>query len=263
MDYTNRGRAPALFAKWTGCNIANDKKFGRKIFRYHPRSDEHSKMLCRLVLMDIVETCPALAGQAKEGTVVAGINASYTFPNGKKKTLDLAVGTPSEGIQLPSADELIAFGEIGNLRIACEAKQCMTEHSKTQPRIFDELSSAHEIVHQGDTNIVSLGVVVVNIASQYASPTRQTSGDGPPVFSTHRQPDVTASMVRHLRGLLVRERPGEVGFDAFATIVISCDNVGACTLCTAPPAPQPGDKDHYEVFLRRISEAYDGRFAGR
>lgn len=261
MDTTRGGQAPKLFALWTSCNVANDKKFGREVFRYHPRSDIHSKTLCRLVLKDIVASCPLLAAQAREGKVVAGINASYRFTNGKTKTLDLAVGTPLGAIGPLPAGEQIAHGEIGNLRIACEAKQCMTEHSKTQPRIFDELSSAHEIVHQGDTNAIAVGIVVLNIAAAYASPTRQTSGNGPLIFSTHRQPDVTASMVKHLRGLVVRDKAGEVGFDAFATIVIDCDNVGACTLHTTPPAPQPGDRDHYEEFLRRISVAYAARFS--
>ena len=137
----------------------------------------------------------------------------------------------------------------------------MTEHSKSQPRIFDELSSAHEIVHQGDPLIISLGVVVVNIASRFASPTRQTSGEGPLNFTAHRQPAVAESMINHLRGLQIRERPGEIGLDAFATIIIDCDNVGVCRFHAAPPAPQPGDKDHYDTFLRRFSKAYATRFA--
>jgi hypothetical protein len=260
MDTADKALAPGLFAAWTGRNIANDKKFGRKVFRYHPRSDEHSKVLCTLVLRDLVASCPLLAQHAKEGRIIAGINASYRFPNGKNKTLDLALGTPLERIT-PSGNALVGFGEISHLRIACEAKQCMTEHSKTQPRIFDELSSAHEIVHQGDTNAISAGIVVLNIASRYASPTRQTSGDGQPVFTSHRQPAAAASMIKHLRGLLLREKTGEVGFDAFATIVIDCDNVGECSLHTAPPAPQAGDRDHYQTFLARISAAYASRFS--
>ena len=262
MDKAGDALAPELFALWTSGNVANDKKFGRRIFRYHPRSDEHSKNLCVLVLRDILASCPLLALHAREGKVVAGINAKYKFTNGKTKTLDLALGTPLRKIPPPSGGESICFGEIGDLRVALEAKQCMTEHSKTQPRIFDELSSAHEIVHQGNTTAISAGIVVVNIAATYASPTRQTSGDGPPVFTSHRQPDVTASMINHLRGLVLREKPGQVGFDAFATIVINCDNVGACTLHAAAPAPQPGENDHYQTFLNRISAAYAARFPG-
>jgi len=195
------------------------------------------------------------------GKVVAGINEPYLFANGKKKTLDLAVGTPLEE-EGREGHATTAGQKIDRLLIACEAKQCMTEHGKTQPRLFDELSSSHEIVHQGDTLIISLGVVVVNIAPTYASPTRQTSGEGPLNFSKHRQPAVVESMVKHLRGLQVREKPGQIGFDAFATIIIDCDNVGACKLHASGPAPQPGDRDHYDTFLSRLSEAYAARFSG-
>lgn len=254
--------APYRFAEWMCSHIANDKKSGRKIFHYHPRSDAHSKTLCQLVLQDIIATSPLIAQHAREGRLVAGINVPYRFPNGKEKTLDLAMGVPTETGEVPPS-ETIRMGEIGMLRIACEAKQCMTEHGKTKPRIFDELSSSHEIVHQGDRNAISAGIVVVNIAERYASPTRQTGGKGKPVFSKHRQPAVTTSMVNHLRGLVVRNSEAEIGFDAFATIIISSDNVGPCRLHTEPPAPQPGDADHYVTFLQRISAAYSKRFSGQ
>ncbi len=181
-------------------------------------------------------------------------------PHWKTSPRTSSVGTPITSASL--FDQPRAEGQtIDRLLVACEAKQCMTEHGKTQPRIYDELSSAHEIVHQGDTQVISLGVVVVNIADRYASPTRQTSGRGPLDFTKHRQPDVAESMVSHLRGLKMRENPGEVGFDAFATIIIDCDNVGACRLHSAGPAPQPGDKDHYDTFLARLTAAYAARFA--
>jgi len=253
-------RAPELFAAWMSTHIANDKKFGRKVYRYHPRSDEHSRKLCSLALNDLKEASRLLMEHLRSGKVVAGINEPYLFANGKKKTLDLAVGTPLRAD--PSGGMQTAQGQtIGKLLIACEAKQCMTEHLKTKPRLYDELSSAHEIVHQGDTLIISLGIVVLNIADRFASPLRQTAED-PLHFSKHRQPAVTESMVNHLRGLQIREQPGEVGFDAFATIIIDCDNVGTCRLHTQPPAPQVGDVDHYGTFLARLSAAYATRFAG-
>jgi len=51
-----------------------------------------------------------------------------------------------------------------------------------------------------------------------------------------------------------------VGFDALATIVIDCDNTGACLLHTSPPAPEPGEPDHYNTFISDISRAYVERF---
>lgn len=254
--------APDRFVEWMSGHTANDKKFGRRVFKYHPRSDEHSKMLCRFVLGDLVEACPALAAHAASGRVVGGINAPFTFANGKQKTLDLAIGTPASAPADFVYTPPISAGAVASIRVSCEAKQCMTEHSKTKPRIFDELSSSHEIVHQGDTQAIAAGIVVVNIADRYASPTRQVGRRGPLVVTDHRQPDVTADMVRHLRGLLMREEVGQVGFDALCTLVIDCDNMGGpCTLHTSAPAPQPGDRDHYATFLTRIATFYAERFS--
>src|SRR5438270_543687 len=75
-------------------------------------------------------------------------------------------------------------------------------------------------------------------------------------ISQHRQPAAAAGMIQHLRGLPIREQVGQVGFDAYATIVIETDNIGAARLWTEPPAPQPGDRDHYETFLARLSHFY-------
>lgn len=252
--------APGKFVTWMSNHTANDKKHGRKVYRYHPRSDEHSKTLCRMVLEDLLGACPLLALHAKSRAIVGEINAEYTFGNGKTKNLDLAIGQPADLVVEPVVQTPIMSGRIGRLRIAMEAKQCMTEHSKTKPRIFDELSSSHEIVHQGDSLAIAAGIVVVNIAEKFASPLRQEK-DGPLVFTTHRQPAVTDSMINHLRGLKMRAASDGVGFDAFATIVVNCDNAGPCALYTAAPAPQPGDPDHYLTFLQRISGAYATRFS--
>lgn len=253
--------APERFVKWMSNHTANDKKHGRKVYRYHPRSDEHSKILCRMVLEDLLGACPLLAEHAKRRVVVGEINAEYTFSNGKTKNLDLAIGQPTDPVVEPVVPTQIVSGRIGHLRISMEAKQCMTEHSKTKPRIYDELSSSHEIVHQGDSLAVAAGIVVVNIADKFASPLRQEK-DGPLVFKEHRQPAVTDSMVSHLRGLKMRVGSDGVGFDAFATLVVNCDNAGPCTLHTAAPAPQLGDHDHYLTFLQRLSGAYAERFSG-
>lgn len=252
--------APSAFAEWMCGHIASDKKWGRSVFHYHPRSDEHSKKICQLVLADLTATCPLLAAHARDERIVGCINAEYHFPNGKVKNIDLAIGTPRDHSQEMFRESPVRMGEIEKLRIACEAKQTMTEHSKSKPRLFDELSSSHEIVHQGDTNAIAAGIVVLNIADSFASPTRQVSRDGPLVITPHKQPGATQAMVKHLRGLKMRDKIGEVGFDAFAVIVLDCDNVGPCKLYLDPPAPQPGDLHHYETFIRRISAAYLERF---
>jgi hypothetical protein len=68
-------------------------------------------------------------------------------------------------------------------------------------------------------------------------------------------------MVTYLRGLPIRDRVGQIGFDAYCTIVVECDNQTIATLWEATPAPQPGDRDHYETFINRIARLYAERFA--
>jgi len=134
----------------------------------------------------------------------------------------------------------------------------MTEHGKSQPRVFDELGSSHEIVHQGDREAIAAGVTVVNIAETFVSPLRQKGGELH--VSKHRQPHAAEKMVNHLRGLPIRDTVDDVGFDAYSTIVVDCDNQGPAFLWTQPPAPQSGDRDHYGRFIARLSDAYANRF---
>lgn len=134
----------------------------------------------------------------------------------------------------------------------------MTEHGKSQPRVFDELGSSHEIVHQGDRQAIAAGITVVNIAGTFVSPLRQKSKKL--YVSKHKQPHAAERMVNHLRGLPIRKSTDETGFDAYATIVVDCDNQGPAMLWTKPPAPQPGDPDHYDSFIEMIAKVYVARF---
>ncbi|HJT56274.1 MAG TPA: hypothetical protein VJ761_07265, partial [Ktedonobacteraceae bacterium] len=139
-------------------------------------------------------------------------------------------------------------------------KSVMTEHSKSKPRVFDELSSSHEIVHQGNQQAIATGITVVNIAETFISPLRQRVAESP-YISQHNQPQAATNMIHHLRGLPIRSNIGEVGFDAYATFVVDCDNRSPAKLWIDPPAPQPGDKDYYETFIQRIGQFYTERFS--
>ncbi len=248
-----------------------DRRYGFE-YRYHSRSDAQSIALCTEILADLLTACSVMREQAVDHRVVYAINERFVWPSTQKpKTLDLAIGPPL-GARPPVAVDLgpepgptaelmggMHKGELADVYFSCEAKSVMTEHGKSQPRVFDELSSSHEIVHRGRTDAIATGVTVVNIAETFVSPLRQVAG-APLRITKHKQPRAAARMVEHLRGLAIRDSASGVGFDAYATIVISCDNQGPATLRTAPPAPQPGDRDHYETFLERISRFYTERF---
>ena len=244
---------PKDFADWLTAHEHRDPVFGW-VYRYHSRSDAHSVALCKLVLRDILEACQPLYDDAQLDKIVYRINARHIFPNGKKKTLDLAIGTPRVVLEGDRFAGVIHQGDIDRVLLACEAKTCMTEHGKSQPRIFDELSSSHEIVHQGDREAIACGITVVNIAATFVSPLRQKSKKL--YISKHKQPHAAERMVNHLRGLPMRDTGDGFGFDAYATIVVDCDNQGPAHLWTDPPSPQSGERDHYDTFIQRIATAY-------
>jgi len=250
--------APKKFAQWMARHEHRDESYGF-VYQYHPRSDAHSVALCRFIIQDLLATCDTLREQALAGTVVYGINYSHVFPlNKKKKTLDLAIGAGAPDTTKESVPGIYQ-GTISTLLFACESKTNMTEHAKSQPRIFDELSSSHEIVHQGEGNqVIAAGITVVNIAATFVSPLRQKSTTLH--ITTHKQPQAAERMIRHLRGLPIRDESEGVGFDAYANIVINCDNQHPAKLHTKPPAPQPGDADEYGTFLTRVSSLYRDRF---
>jgi hypothetical protein len=207
---------------------------------------------------------------AERGVIVYRINGTFVWSStGKRKALDLALGPPSasKGDEVaekagsgPAVDRPIRVGNLADVLVSCEAKAVMTEHAKSQPRVYDELSSSHEIVHQGRQDAIATGITVVNIANTFVSPLRQTDTASPLDVTKHKQPEAAAKMVAHLRGLPIRDAVGRVGFDAYATFLVDCDNQGQVRLWKNPPAPQLGDRDRYETFLQRVSQFYSERF---
>jgi len=251
--------APERFASWLSAHVHTDALGYR--YHYHPRSDAHSIALCGFLWEDFLGACPVLRSQAESGAVICGINVKFTWAtSGKTKTLDLAIGPPLEAPAQPGLTPVIK-AQLADVLLSCEAKSVMTEHGKSQPRVFDELSSSHEIVHHGRQKALATGITVVNISGTFISPLRQKVRRRPYV-SAHKQPEAAGAMVEHLRGLPIRETVGQVGFDAYATVVLSCSNRAdePVILWTDPPAPQPGDTDHYETFLVRVSRFYSQLF---
>lgn len=244
--------------RWMACHEHQDPKYGH-VYRYHSRSNSHSNALCRFIFEDLLEKCTVLRQQASNGEVAYGIDIRHTWPGGKQKTLDLAIGIPSTPPEKGSG-EIALVKQFSRVLLSCEAKSVMTEHGKSQPRVFDELSSSHEIVHRDRPEAIAAGVAVVNIAQEFVSPLRQKSKKKIHV-TKHNQPHVAERMVQHLRGLQVREKVEDGGFDAYCSIVIDCDNLHDASLWLDPPAPQAGDIDHYDTFISRMVNFYTERFS--
>jgi hypothetical protein len=250
--------------------------------QYHPRSDHHSKVACWALLLDLLSNCALLRAHALGGLVGFGLNHKMRdFRTARQKTLDLVICRPlddeparrpmtfarlaeSIGIVLGEAqrEALRSLPElherpVGAVHLALEAKACMTEFVKARPRLYDELNSSHQTIHGNSDHVIAAGLAMVNVASEFMSPTR----DKGYTVTRHDQPSDAASVIDKLREMPRRSRAGEEGFDAFAVVVVDCRNDGTpVRLVEEPPAPVPGDVYHYEWAIHRMAQLYEQKF---
>lgn len=259
-------------------------------WQYHSRSDHHSKVACWSLLFDVLRHCALLRDHASRGLVGYGLNHQMgDFRTGRKKNLDLVVcrpraGEDRSGAPAPTfADQAFDIGvaltdqdraelealprleelPVGAVHIALEAKACMTAFGKARPRLYDELNSSHLAIHGNSPHTIAAGLAMVNSAETFISPGLNDVDltTTPPRISRHNQPRDAASVVEKLRELPRRSRDGEEGYDVFAIMVVDCKNDGTpVTLVSEPPAPQPGDVDHYDMAVHRLVQLYEQKY---
>lgn len=260
-------------------------EFGRT-WQYHSRSDHHSKVACWGIVFDLMRTCPLLRRHVEAGSVFFGINHEMRdFVQDRKKNLDLVLCTAGRderrkkplsldsmtvdlGITLSDEEmgELAALpslarAPVGSVLMALEAKACMTAHQKALPRLYDELNSSHATVHGSNDQAIAAGFAMVNMATEYLSPDRNKGTGIELRWSRHVQPRSAQITVDKLRQLPKRSRPGEVGYDAFAIVVVQCKNDGSpLEVVTEPPAPLSGDIFSYASMIDRLAHTYATRF---
>ena len=280
---------PAVVAHTLSWPAVPDQ-FGN-LWQYHGRSDRHSKVACWAVVVDLLFASALLRAHAAAEKVVFAVNHSMSdFVTRRRKQLDLVIAQPDPSGRPPRvARDLIGLGAdlgvrltaqqqqavaalpplcegaAGSVLIAIEAKACMTEHGKARPRLYDELTSSHLIVHGASERALALGVVLVNAAPTFVSPDRNRFDTSVqlPNGNPHNQPhavDVVDHMVRELPR---RTRPGEVGYDALGIVDLDCRNDGTpVTVVSGPPAPPPGDPLHYDSMIHRAAQQYELLFGG-
>lgn len=271
-------------------SVARVRRKGTPPWQYHPRSDHHSKVACWGVMFDVLQHSELIRQHVAEGKLGFGINHEMrNFVNGKKKALDLVVCRPKAGAPAPKKEEFFAdltepYGivltdeeqailsslpplprrPVGAVRIALEAKAAMTEFGKARPRLFDELQSSQAIVHGDTDDAIAAGLVIINAAESFISPTRNLHHDkGIPIETTaHEQPRQLALTVDHINGLPRRATVGSAGFDALGIVVVDCSNRSdePVRLVQAGGAPGRDHVLHYESMINRIIGWYSQRF---
>ena len=235
---------------------------------YHPRSDAHSNAICLGILDDLLDLCEPLAARAKRGEIVARLNHTVTV-NYQNWNIDLALGPPPGAPQPSSADERITFAVPAVVEVAVEAKGVMTEHGKARHNRLRDLQAFHHHAHIYNQRVIAVGVIVVNIAEFFWSPTRATSD-----VTRHRNIEqVGAETVNLYRNLPLRNSPAAgPGLEAVCVLVVRHDNLGKnvdlpadapaggeTVLITKPPAPQVGDPLNYATMVQRVCTSYQDR----
>lgn len=257
-------------------------------WKYHSRSDRHSKVGSWGVALDLLASSSLLRSHAQAGKVVLGVNHTMSdFATSRKKDLDLVIARPEPSgrpvrtrslrslvdeyaipLTAEEAGTLLALPDIhvapvGAVLIALEAKAAMTAHVKALPRLYDELNSSHLCVHGASTQALAIAYVQVNHADRFVSsnPTNvmlRSRGRQPKV-TTHRQPADTQRVLDKIAE--IPRRSGN-GFDAIGVSVLELRNDGTpVELVEGVPAPQPGDPFHYGSMIVRMANEYDAIFA--
>lgn len=258
-------------------------------WQYLSRSDNHSKLAVWGVLYDLLDQSRILREHAEAGSVVFGVNHSMRdYRTNRPKKLDLVVGPPRTNGEtkrrwrtfaelgehfgvalddfqrkklttLPDLDE----GVIGAVRVALEAKACMTAHTKALPRLFDELNSSHTIIHGASDPALACGHVIANHYERFLSADRNRR-----VLSSLAEATVSANEARGAAKVIAkvqelprRLRQGEQGFDAIAVTTLAMANDGSpVRLVTEPPAVSKSDVHHYDRMIERMVQLYEDRF---
>ncbi len=277
-------RGPSILVR--SMSVASIVDRDGKRWQYHSRSDHHSKIACWGVVFDMMRQCPLLRHHAAGGTIGFGVNHEMRdFRQNKKKKLDLVICTPrsaprrkkhasltsmveSIGVVLDE-DERAAMSElpdmrraeVGSVLVALEAKACMTAHQRALPRFYDELNSSHQMVHGTSEQAIAAAFVMINAATKFVSSDRNKGVSIEPNWSVHAQPRDAELAIGTVRQLPRRSRASEAGYDALAITVVRCRNDGSpVELVAGPPSPEPGDIDHYETMISRLSHLYAVRF---
>lgn len=225
---------------------------------YNPRSDKHGAASCQYLLDDLLHESENLRDAAERGDII--VKEDHTVGAGVMRwNVDLVLGPPEGEPQSRLGDRPISVGEPEEVWLAIDAKSVMTEHGKARRNRQRDINSFADVMHHHFERAVTGGVILINIADRFDSPTRDEDD-----ITTHRNVErLVEETVDMFRG--IERADGEISsnIDAAACIVVRHTNMEAgvpTELVTDPPAPQPGDIVHYRTFLNILLETFEDRF---
>jgi hypothetical protein len=142
----------------------------------------------------------------------------------------------------------------------------MTGHSTASGRLQRDLCANHAAIHGAADGAIAVGFVLVNAAEEFVSPdrNRHRAMGSTPVVSHHNQPRDAIRVRDCVCEVPFRDRRDDDGYDALGMVALDARNDGSPVELVGgdrDAAPSPDDPLHYEGMVRRITNAYEGRFA--
>ena len=241
---------------------------------YHPRSSKHSDFLSEIIIVDLLENCPAMAEKAERGELVAKLR-HHQQVSYDDWVIDVAFGTCAGRPQPPPEGQGITFTAPAIIHLAIELKTVMTEHRKAQRnRLRDFVAFASHGHRYGPATVVG-AFLAVNAAEFFYSPLRKE--DDITRHGTRRASarEVAKATVDLFRSVELRHADSQSqGLDGLGVIVIEHDNLAihpnlekyanlhkSTRIAPDPPSPSVGDPMHYHTMIQRLCTAYTRRFA--
>jgi len=174
---------------------------------------------------------------------------------------DLVMGPPKGGIQSPLSNERgMLQADPAEIWLAVDAKSIMTEHQKARRNRVRDINSFADIMHFHHEQAIAGGVLLINLAERFDSPTRD-----PDDITEH--PNVERVVTEILDMFRAIDRSGgdvSNNLDGAACIVVEHTNLldddHQTKLVTDPPAPQPGDEVQYRTFVGIIKNLLENQF---
>lgn len=254
---------------------------GARAWQYHSRSDSHSKVACWTLLFDLLLHCDVLRRAAAKEKIGFRINHVVVGPI--NKTLDLVVTwdperddsrrrTFSELAQVYGVDltksEAAALAKLplliedrredrAEVAIALEAKACMTEHSKSVPRLHAEILATGYLAKKSVPDCITASYTLVNASSTFVTP----SGQGK--LNRHTQPADARKVVEMLGSAIpLRTADNNYGYDAVGVVVLHCCNDGSPVTVVedASIGPTRSDATEYGRMVRSICSRFRASF---
>lgn len=258
------------------------RRGGRDVaWQYHSRSDNHSKLACWTVLLDLMLECDVFRSAAEAGRIGFGINHVMVGPINKTLDLVVTVAAPDRpaGKRLRFADLIERYGielteeqkarvstlppifhdspdDVSEVAIALEAKACMTEHVKSIPRLHAEILATGYLAKRATPRCIVVSYSLVNASPTFVTP----SGAG--TLNKHNMPEDAARVVQMLRTAIPRASDTNTyGFEAIGVTVLDCANDGRpVKVVEQSPAPARSDAIRYDRMITAICSEYRFRF---